>query len=127
MTRRRTHGTYPPCYDECPIAKDLFDLVRDEGISNQLSHDAEQAYSAVFCIERGLRTGNAVDAPNAKGRVRDLFQHATQLWHVFVREVNDAKISHEILSMNHRIVQIHTHNIDTLLRSRFRNQDSWYA
>jgi hypothetical protein len=51
--------TYPPCFDICPIGKELYDMAEQMGQTKD-SREAFQAYSTLFCLEVQLKQGTCV-------------------------------------------------------------------
>ena len=50
---------YPPCFDLCLLAKELFDLANQMGQTAD-SRAAFEAYSRLFCLEAKLKQGTCV-------------------------------------------------------------------
>ena len=99
-----THNRgYPPCYDECPLAKQLFDMTSHE---TQDSLTAERAYSKLFCLEAALQNG-AKD-PNALDKAVMYLDAASRAWSRY------PYLTQAMFQLHSRIKTLHLEKIERL-------------
>ncbi len=102
--------SYPPCFDICGYAKEIFDANRDSvSFSNPKFIEAMGYYSGIFCFEKDLRN-NKIDGYTSPEGMKNYLESTFKK----VKELLDESMALES-EKNVEIEKIHTKNIMELV------------
>jgi hypothetical protein len=102
--------SYPPCFDICGYAKEIFDANRDtDAFSNPKFIEAMGLYSGIFCFEKDLRAGEISGYTSPEGMTNYLESTFAK-----TKELLTESMALEV-EKNEEIAKIHTKNIIELV------------
>lgn len=102
--------SYPPCFEICGYAKEIFDANRDtDAYTNSKFREAMGYYSGIFCFEKDLRDGKITGYTSPEGMMNYLESTFEK-----VKELLSESMALEA-EKNEEITKIHTKNIMELI------------
>jgi hypothetical protein len=105
-----TELSYPPCFEICGYAKEIFDANRDTvAFSNPKFMEAMGYYSGIFCFEKDLRDGKISGYTSPEGMMNYLESTFSK-----TQELLTESMALEV-EKNKEITKIHTKNIMELV------------
>lgn len=90
-------AAYPPCFDMCSTAKELYALAQQQGPTKD-SKEALDAYSKLFCLEKQLKEGVCV--PQWSRIATDAGETALRAWRRFTYN-QEFYVRHNDIMNNH--------------------------
>ena len=101
-TQTKTRDSmYPPCFDICPLAKELYDLAERMGQTSD-SRAAFDAYSKLFCLESQLKRGECVK--NWAAIANDAGEKSVQAWRRYTSNPDFYMKHNDIMSIHGRSI-----------------------
>ena len=92
---------YPPCFDICPLAKELYDMADRMGQTSD-SRAAFDAYSKLFCLESQLKRGECVK--NWSTIATDAGKTAVVAWRRYTNNPDFYMKHNDIMSIHGRSI-----------------------
>jgi hypothetical protein len=99
--------SYPACFEICPAAKKLVDLVRNN--SNDFSRAAFRAYSEMFCMEKELSQGVCV--ANWMAVLDKTRKTTTSAWRSYQMTMEMGENVEMIFNLHNEIMTNHSRSI----------------